>query len=69
LIWFPVFFTLIYGEFGRAAVVLFIGSGMLRLLENNLPLPAYRKKGIDLPDRPAVVIDGEDVALGKSSEV
>ena len=69
LIWFPVFFTLIYGESGRAAVVLFIGSGMLRLLENNLPLPAYRKKGIGLPDRPAVVSDGEDVALGKSSEV
>ncbi len=43
LIWNPVFFVLIFGTFSTAATTLFIGAGMIRLLENNLPLPAYTK--------------------------
>jgi hypothetical protein len=39
LIWAPVFFVLIGGDFGSAASSLMMGAAMVRILENNLPLP------------------------------
>jgi hypothetical protein len=41
LIAYPIFFTFIFGTFKDAASVFLIGSGMIRMLQNNLPLPAY----------------------------
>lgn len=41
LVWTPFFFVFVFGTFSGAAASLFLGSGMVRLLENNLPLPAY----------------------------
>lgn len=41
IIWNPIFFWLIFGAFQIDSVFLLIGIGMIRLLENNLPLPAY----------------------------
>lgn len=41
MIWFPFFFTFIFGGFKGDVVVILMNAGMLRLLENNLPLPAY----------------------------
>jgi hypothetical protein len=43
LIWNPVFFVFIFGDFKGAATTLLLGGAMVRLLENNLPLPAYGK--------------------------
>jgi len=37
----PIIFVFIFGTFASACVSLFIGHGMIRLLENNLPIPAY----------------------------
>ncbi|MEX1048183.1 MAG: hypothetical protein WED15_01550, partial [Akkermansiaceae bacterium] len=37
----PPFFVLIFGEFGKDVAATFIAYGMIRLLEKNLPLPAY----------------------------
>lgn len=39
----PLFFVFIFGDFRRGAVLYLISVGMVRLLENNLPLPAYVK--------------------------
>jgi hypothetical protein len=39
----PAFFLFIIGDFGRAAATLFISAAMLRVIENNLPLPVWRK--------------------------
>jgi len=39
----PIFFTFIFGEFGKDAATLVLSYGMVRLLEKNLPLPAYVK--------------------------
>ena len=44
LIWNPVFFVFIFGEFKTAAATLLLGTSMIRLLQNNLPLPAYAKR-------------------------
>lgn len=41
LIWNPLFFVLVFGTFSSASAALFLGSAMVRMLENNLPLPAY----------------------------
>lgn len=41
LIWAPVFFFFIFGTFASASAALLLGTAMVRLLENNLPLPAY----------------------------
>ena len=43
LVWSPIFFVFVFGTFKDASATLFIGYGMIRLLENNLPLPAYVK--------------------------
>jgi hypothetical protein len=41
LIWNPIFFVFVFGDFKSAAATLLLGIGMVRMLENNLPLPAY----------------------------
>jgi hypothetical protein len=41
LIWNPIFFVLIFGTFSSGAATLLLGSAMIRMLQNNLPLPAY----------------------------
>jgi hypothetical protein len=43
-IWHPVFFWLVFGTFNQDSVVVLINLGMIRLLENCLPLPAYVSK-------------------------
>jgi hypothetical protein len=40
LIWNPIFFVFIFGSFTSAATTLFIGSAMVRMLQNNLPTTA-----------------------------
>jgi hypothetical protein len=37
----PIYFTLIFGEYHTAVAQLMLGIAMVRLLERNLPLPAY----------------------------
>jgi|694.fasta_scaffold61537_3 hypothetical protein len=39
IIWSPVFFVFIFGDFGPAIASLLFGTAMVRLLENNLPRP------------------------------
>lgn len=41
IIWAPVFFWFIFGGFAKDAPFILMAAGMLRMLENNLPLPAY----------------------------
>ncbi len=41
MIWGPIFWTIIYGTFVGGATLLFTGTALVRLLERNLPLPAY----------------------------
>jgi hypothetical protein len=41
----PVFFTFVFGEFKTAIAALMIGCGMVRMLQNNLPLPAWTRPG------------------------
>ena len=41
IVWYPFFFVFIFGAFQLDSVAILLGLGMLRLLENNLPLPAY----------------------------
>lgn len=41
IIWNPIFFWLIFGGFQIDSVLLLMGIGMIRLLETNIPLPAY----------------------------
>lgn len=41
IIWSPIFFVFIYGDFKTDTPTLLLSLAMLRLLENNLPLPAY----------------------------
>ena len=42
MVWHPIFFTFVFGAFGDDVPSLFINIGVLRLIENNLPLPAYQ---------------------------
>ncbi len=46
LIWGPLFFVFIFGDFKNGAALFLLSVGMLRLLENNLPLPAYAKRSL-----------------------
>jgi hypothetical protein len=43
LIWNPVFFIFIFGDFKSASATVLLGAAMIRMLENNLPLPAWAK--------------------------
>jgi len=43
LIWNPIFYVFIFGDFKSASATLFLGSAMIRLLERNLPLPAWSR--------------------------
>lgn len=40
---YPIFFVFIFGEFGSAVAFFFLGSGVLTLIKNNLPLEPYTK--------------------------
>ncbi len=44
LIWSPIFFVFIFGDFGPAAASFLMGAAMVRVLENNLPLPAWQSQ-------------------------
>ena len=44
LIWTPFFFVFVVGSFTQATASLLLGYGMIRLLENNLPLAAFVKR-------------------------
>ncbi len=44
MIYGPLFFVLIFGDFKTGASTFLLSLGMMRLLENNLPLPAYVKR-------------------------
>lgn len=39
----PIFFVFVFGEFTAGVSFVFFNSGIVQLLQNNLPLPAYRK--------------------------
>jgi hypothetical protein len=39
----PLFFVFIFGDFKSNAATFLLAAGMIRLLENNLPLPAWSK--------------------------
>ena len=41
IIWYPFFFVFIFGAFDHDGIAILMNAGILRLLENNLPLPAY----------------------------
>jgi hypothetical protein len=43
LIYGPMFFVLIFGDFKQNAAAFLLAVGMVRLLENNLPLAAFAK--------------------------
>jgi len=43
LIVLPIFYVFVFGDFGRDVSATFLGYGLIRLLEKNLPLPAYVK--------------------------
>ena len=45
LIYGPAFFVLIFGDFKQNAAAFLLATGMIRLLENNLPLPSYAWRG------------------------
>lgn len=59
----PIFWTFVFGTFGGGISAVLMGGAMVRLLEKNLPLPAYltRRKqahlakmgGMQAPSRPA----------------
>lgn len=56
IIWFPFYFAFIFGGFQVDGVGILMNLGMLRMLENNLPLPAYvtqraRHHGFTLQNR------------------
>lgn len=43
LIWNPIFFVFVIGDFKSASATLFLGCAMVRLLQRNLPLPAWSR--------------------------
>ena len=47
----PVFFALIFGEFGTDAASFFLGTAMIKMLHANLPVPEYQKskKSVYIP--------------------
>jgi hypothetical protein len=44
LIWAPIFFIFVIGDFGPATTSFLLGAAFVRLLENNLPLPAWQSR-------------------------
>jgi len=44
LIWGPLFFIVVFGDFKVNISTFLMSCGMVRLLENNLPLPAYVRR-------------------------
>jgi hypothetical protein len=44
MIYGPLFFVFIFGDFKSGASGFLLAVGIIRLLENNLPLPAYAKR-------------------------
>jgi hypothetical protein len=44
LLWGPVFYIFIFGDFKSGASSFLMAVGMLRMLENNIPLPVYLKR-------------------------
>jgi hypothetical protein len=49
IIWYPFFFTFIFGAFNLDGIAILMNAGILRLLENNLPLPAYAPSRRSIP--------------------
>jgi hypothetical protein len=49
LIWNPVFFVFIFGDFKSAAATLLLGSAMIRMLQNNIPLPPWTRSANPRP--------------------
>ena len=45
LIYAPIFFVFIVGSFAQATAGIMLGYSMISLLERNLPLPEYVKRG------------------------
>jgi hypothetical protein len=43
LVWGPIFFVFIFGDFKSGASAFLLSLSMMRLLENNLPLPAWSR--------------------------
>jgi hypothetical protein len=43
IIYTPFYFTFIFGDYGTAIASFLVGAAMIRVLENNLPLPTYTK--------------------------
>ncbi len=41
LIWNPAFFVFVIGDFRTASTTLLLGASMIRMLQNNLPLPQW----------------------------
>jgi hypothetical protein len=44
IIWAPIFFFFVFGTFKDGAASLLLAYGMIRILENNLPLPYYNSQ-------------------------
>jgi hypothetical protein len=44
LVWAPFYFVFVFGDFGPALTTFLMGAAMVRILENNLPLPIYVHK-------------------------
>ena len=56
IVWTPIYFWFVFGGFVKDAPAILMAAGMLRLLENNLPLPPYiprRNRPYVLPSRNA----------------
>lgn len=55
LVWNPFFFAFVFGEFSAQVTILLMGAAMMRMLENNLPLPAWvprpRYAAVGVPTR------------------
>lgn len=62
LIWGPVFFHFLFGDFRTESVTLLMGSAMVRILERALPLPAYDPRRRWAPVIPAVLQQREIAA-------
>jgi hypothetical protein len=58
----PFMYVLVFGDFGRDVAIVFLSYGLIRMLEKNLPLPAYvipKRAPYILNRRPAGNIHGE----------
>ena len=58
LVWGPVFFHFIFGDFRSEAIALLMGAAMVRILERSLPLPAYAPQRRLSPPIPAAIRNG-----------